>query len=488
MSSGRNWSLVGLDSAGRPALSAFDASWVVTRVLTGESPLPPLKRCGYLLGFVVLCLFASLPASADPVDYWAPWVTKLTTTSAAINWAGAAGAAGSVEYATTAYFNEHNSFDKTATSATPGSYQHVTLASLQPNTSYVYRVRPSDNPDVFSTRSFRTMPVSGPFTFIVISDTHAQEKRFKYVADAIAANETDVLFILDGGDYASFDAPNYWTWYFQYGDAMLAKFPIFNTIGNHEYHNHDNPAGPPTAAAQYHGVFDVPPGGPLNHSFDCSGIRFVILDSPDPSNAKGDDPQTSLALTQSQVSWLQTQLDNKMLGTFTIHHHPIWDYGREVIEPNLQPWETLYHASNISANFAGHIHNYQRYSIKGIPYFVIGNAGGIFANMNAGAPTAPGYQVGQTRELGYLKITVDPANNTATAQEIFVASVATDDAETATVHVPPKVFDTITFPLLPQASVSAAVPTLSEWGLLLVGLGLGITGFLSVRAWGRRAW
>ena len=84
------------------------------------------------------------------------------------------------------------------------------------------------------------MPVSGPFTFLVISDTHAQEKRFKYVADAIAKHETDALFILDGGDYASWDYEEYWTIYFQYGDGMLAKFPLFHAIGNHEYHNYEN--------------------------------------------------------------------------------------------------------------------------------------------------------------------------------------------------------------------------------------------------------
>ena len=40
---------------------------------------------------------------------------------------------------------------------------------------------------------------------------------------------------------------------------------------------------------------------------------------------------------------------------------------------------------------------------------------------------APPYAVwwitGETRQLGYLRVTVDPANNTATATEIFVASV-----------------------------------------------------------------
>ena len=136
---------------------------------------------------MLFCLFCVVPAIADgTVDYWAPWVTKLTTTSATINWQGADDGSGSVEYATSSYYNEHQSFQKTVTSQTTGAYQHVALTDLEPNTSYVYRARPSDNPDQFSNRTFKTMPVSGPFTFIVISDTHAQEKRFKYVADAIA--------------------------------------------------------------------------------------------------------------------------------------------------------------------------------------------------------------------------------------------------------------------------------------------------------------
>ena len=295
------------------------------------------------------------------------------------------------------------------------------------------------------------MPVSGPFTFIVISDTHAQEKRFKYVADAIAANETDVLFILDGGDYASWDYEKYWTDYFQYADGMLAKFPLFTTIGNHEYHNHSHPEGPPTDADQYHSAFDIPTDGPLNYSFDCSDIRFIVLNSPDPQHANGDDPQPSLALAQSQRPWLAEQLDNK-LGDFTIHHHPIWHYGRTTMDPALQPWETLYQKYNISANFAGHVHNYQRYSVKGIPYFVVGNGGGEFADINEGDPHAKWYQYGETRQLGYLKVTVDPANNTATAQEIFVAWVEEDDSETATVYDPPIIADTVTFPLASKLS------------------------------------
>jgi acid phosphatase type 7 len=328
---------------------------------------------------------------------------------------------------------------------TLGAYQHVELAGLKPDTTYIYRVRPSGNAGVFSNRTFRTMPTSGPFTFIVISDAHAQDKRFKYVADAIAANETDALFILDGGDYANYDDETLWTPFFQYGDGVLAKFPVFTTIGNHEYHDRSSGATGPTAAVQYHSSFDIPSNGPLNYSFDCCGVRFIVLNSPDPDNANDENP--TLALSQSQAPWLEALLKENKKGVFTIHHHPIWQYGRATSYSPLEPWETLYHQYAISANFAGHVHNYERYSVKGIPYFVVGNAGGKFADMTAGDPYAVWYQFGETRRLGYLKVAVDPEKNRATAQEIFVAWVEENSSETATVCDPPIIVDEITFRL-----------------------------------------
>ena len=410
-------------------------------------------RCLPLL--ILLCLFCVTPTMkvTAQTTYWAPYVTDLSTNSATVNWLGDSSASGTVEYATSDYYNAHGSFQSTTASKATGSYQHVPLTGLAPNTSYVYRARPSDDKDVFGNRTFSTMPTSGPFTFIVISDAHAEDKRFKYVADAIAANETDALFVLDGGDYANFDDKTLWTSFFQYGAGVFAKFPLFTTIGNHEYHDPGG-GGKPTDAVQYHSSFNIPKKGPLNYSFDCSGIRFVILNSPDPDNTNDESP--TLALSQSQAPWLEGLLKENMQGVFTIHHHPIWHYGRATSDPALQPWEDLYHTYNISANFAGHVHNYERHSVQGIPYFVVGNAGGKFADMNAGDPYPPGYQVGETKQLGYLKITVDPSNNTATAQEIFVAWVATDTSETATVYDPPKIYDTITFPLRPTVVTSTS--------------------------------
>ncbi len=454
MSTRRNRPVESLNAVERPLMNARHPLF-----LSRQSNFLSAKPCGYLLALIFFCLFFIIPviAEAQPeaVVYWAPWVTKTTTTSATVNWYGSNSTAGNIEYDTSSYYIANGSFRHTKINETTVAYQHVQLTGLEPNTSYTYWVRPSGSLNQFTPpRTFRTMPVSGPFTFIVISDTHAQLGRFKHVADAIAANETDVLFILDGGDYTGHDSNDEWIQYFVAGDNMLKKFAIFNTVGNHEYHNSTADA----PAVHYHGAFDILPNGALNHSFDCAGIRFVILASPDPLTAlPGGDPHTSLALALSQAPWLRDQLDNNMLGTFTIHHHPIWDFDRTTLNPDLQPWETLYHAYPISATFAGHTHNYQRYSVKGIPYFVVGNAGGNFSDLTP-PPYAEGWVTGETRQLGYLRVTVDPANNTATATEIFVASV--DDTvvpEVINVYPTPITYDTLTFLLKPTGSSSGGV-------------------------------
>ena len=428
--------------------------------------LPLAARLAMLFVLVVLfCPFlAGSAAAVDAVTYWKPWVTNLTTTSATVNWLGSETASGSVQYATEAYYNANNqTFQTVVLSDATRAYQHVSLTGLEPNTSYIYQAVPTDNANAFEVpRTFKTMPVSGPFTFIVISDTHAQEGKFKYLAEAIAANETDPLFLLDGGDYASWDHTADWEIYFQDGADVFAKFPIFHTIGNHEYHNAESPSGPPTSAYHYHHAFDIPDGSALNYSFDCSGVRFVVLNSPDPTKCNGDDPQVTLRLAKTQASWLAEQLDNTLSGTFTIHHHPVWTWGREVANHALTPWETLYQKNRISASFAGHVHNYQRYSVHGIPYFVVGNGGGKFSAMHDGAHHSKWYQYGHSDELGYMKVTVDPENNTATAQEIFVAHVADDI--TVTKHAP-IVADVVTFPLS---------STLSTLSVTKSGMGTGV--------------
>ena len=432
------------------------------------------KSCRHLLVLILLVFFCVVPAIAQTSnDYWAPWVTKTTTNSTTINWRSEINESGKIYYATTSYFNLHHSFKNRKSVHTAAQYQHVQLTGLKPNTSYTYWVRPSGDKFAFGNRTFRTFPISGPFTFIVVGDTreginYSETKRFKYVADAIA-NESNVLFVLHGGDFARFDYTPRWAIFFQCADRMLANTTFFPVIGNHEYHNRSNgnldeehytvcpehcfPCNnckPGTGAVNYKSAFDMP----LNYSFDCAGVRFIVLNSPDPNSTCCDDPHTSLNFSEAQAPWLEQLLKDNNEGVFTIHHHPIWDAGSTNNNSNLAPWDKLYHKYNISANFAGHTHNYQRYNISGIPYLVVGNGGAPGDAVNNSTIYPNGKQVALDMQLGYLKVTVDPANNTATAWEVTVAKLSCKECPVLPqLYNPPVINDTFTFHLKPTPYV-----------------------------------
>ncbi len=72
--------------------------------------------------------------------------------------------------------------------------------------------------------------------------------------------------------------------------------------------------------------------------------------------------------------------------------------------------------------------------------------------MTPDGPRPKWYLKGETRQLGYLKVSVDPEHNTATAQEIFVAYVETNDSEDPIVYDTPIIADTVTFPLSSKLS------------------------------------
>ncbi|MGD0955192.1 MAG: metallophosphoesterase family protein [Methanotrichaceae archaeon] len=437
------------------------------------------KSCRNLLALIFLCAVCIVPAIAQTSShYWSPWVTMTTTNSATINWRTETNESGVIYYDTTSYFNQHQSFRNGKSVHTVAQYQHVQLTRLQLNTTYTYWVRPSGDKFAFGNRTFRTFPISGPFTFIVVGDTreginYSETQRFKYVADAIA-NESNVLFVLHGGDFARFDNTSRWATFFQCADRMLAKFTFFPVIGNHEYHNRSNEnldeehyhicpehciqcnnCSPETGAVNFKSAFDMP----LNYSFDCAGVRFIILNSPDPISNCCDDPQTSLNLSEAQAPWLEQLLKDNNEGVFTIHHHPIWDAGRTKNNSDLTPWDKLYHKYNISANFAGHTHNYQRYNISGIPYLVVGNGGAPNDDVNNSTKYPNGLQSVLPMQLGYLKVTVDPENNTATACEVTVAKLSCWECPVLPqLYNPPVINDTFTFFLKPAPYVPPTPP------------------------------
>ncbi|MCX5810021.1 MAG: hypothetical protein NTX36_11740 [Proteobacteria bacterium] len=86
MSTSRNSSVASLDAAERLPRNARLPLCLSLRLI----PHISVKPCRYLLALILFCLFFIVPAIAvEAVDYWSPWVTKLSTNYATINWHGA---------------------------------------------------------------------------------------------------------------------------------------------------------------------------------------------------------------------------------------------------------------------------------------------------------------------------------------------------------------------------------------------------------------
>ena len=94
------------------------------------------KLVRFLKVLVLLSLFIHPALAKASDDYWAPWVTLTTTDSATINWRGEEKGSGSIDYATSSYFNMHHSYEKTIATTEAETYQHVRISGLESNTSY----------------------------------------------------------------------------------------------------------------------------------------------------------------------------------------------------------------------------------------------------------------------------------------------------------------------------------------------------------------
>ncbi|MFA5375476.1 MAG: metallophosphoesterase [Dehalococcoidia bacterium] len=359
-------------------------------------------------------------AVVAPTLLWGPYLTGTTANGTTINIRTDFAVAATVEYASEDYYLANNAYDMNATDGGSAELHHVALTGLEANTVYHYRV--TYGAEATGDFRFSTFPDSGPFTFIVYSDSQdqlplfSQSERHKLVADAIA-NESDIAFVLIAGDLVNngSDLAN-WNRFFDAGHAMMAGTTIYPALGNHE--NDD---------ALYFEAFGVPP----YYSFDCGDAHFTVLDT-------NSD-------TISQIAWLNNDLLTDKTWRFASFHHPFYtsDPAHFGGWQNLRDdWEAMFVSNGVTAVFNGHIHTYERYLENGITYMVLGTGGGPLSSL--GEDRYGGYQNSLEHSLAYARVTVDPAAGTTTAKIIRVADVSLDNSHVTTVYPPETVFEMFT--------------------------------------------
>ncbi len=353
---------------------------------------------------------------------WGPYLSATTTTGTVVNARTYIPAAMTVEYATDAYYQAHGGYDRHATGQAGTDLHHIALTGLDHDTRYHYRV--IAGPLATGDLTFRTFAESGPFTFIVYSDTQdqlpafSQLERHKLVADRIA-QEADVRFVLNSGDLVN-DAlnPADWDRYFAAGGAMMANLTVFPARGNH-----DNSDAAWSAAY----------GLPATYSFDYGEGHFAILDS----NAGAD--------LHAQDAWLAEDLRTAGPFRFVSFHHPPYSSDPRHFGGFLdirEAWEGTLTANDVLAVFNGHVHAYERFVVGGINYFVEGTGGAPSYTLQT--PRAEGSAYSRENMIGYTRVTVDPVTGNATAEVIPVADVS---GGVVTLSPPDTVIETVVMSL-----------------------------------------
>ncbi|MDX1961952.1 MAG: LamG-like jellyroll fold domain-containing protein [Pirellulales bacterium] len=270
------------------------------------------------------------------------------------------------------------------TSDKPGLIHTCILENLPQGEPQFYRVTCVDEADpensvqsgLFSLQTDR-----GPehaWAFGIIGDTQRNPAITRKCAEGIYSHRPNMLIhcgdVVDDG-YAK----NQWLKdLFEPMHPLLARAPMFPTIGNHEGNSH-----------WYYDYFHLPQPE-YYYTFTYGNAQFFMVDS-----------NKSLAPNSEQYKWLDSELaKSKATWKFTCHHHPCFssdenDYGDHNTgnyrgqptygDTNAQHVIPLYEKYGVDIAFNGHIHVYERtwpiYRMtinqkKGVRYITSGGGGG----------------------------------------------------------------------------------------------------------------
>ena len=218
-----------------------------------------------------------------------------------------------------------------------------TFPSLSADTTIHYSLFDSKDSIWFEEKTFNTASDASDnrFSFSILGDSRSDPNQWQIVSEATL--ETDFTLFMGDDIDDGFNLSD-WDLWFEYGEKIIAREPIYNTIGGHDRDTSSS------TYDSYLSYFTLP-GNELYYSFTYGNAIFICLNSLKPG-----DPD--------QYSWLLSTLEANKDQTWKIvfTHNPFYTSPSHVGSMNsyFNTWWKAFDDYGVDMIFNGHSHNYQR--------------------------------------------------------------------------------------------------------------------------------
>jgi hypothetical protein len=228
----------------------------------------------------------------------------------------------------------------------------------------------------------------GSLKFLMLGDFGTGEKRQRELAAQMAAlcDRFRAEFVITVGDnLLGKESPQDFKQKFEepYAALRAKGIAFYASLGNHD-----------SRLQRLYGDFNM--GGKTYYSIKApkQSVKFIVLESDYP--------------TPTQLEWLRSELAGEEAWMIPFFHHPIYSSGtrhgsklslRKLLEP-------IFLKYNVTVDFAGHDHIYERTKPQhGITHFVVGSGGKLARGSMD--PRSGLMAAGYDRDLAFLAVEID---------------------------------------------------------------------------------